>query len=233
MSTTRTRPRTIAAAIAATALLTIAGCSDAQEDPAGRASPTPTTSDVTTGAIPAPTTTGPEPEVSTFTEAPAPRGQEGVPRGLVDLGVDVEAVDGSDVDAVAYAFTAAVLTPDAAIDLSPADASRRASVLATEDYGQALAADRVARGGADWLALSEQEGYQSLLIEDTNAGAAGAFTPPAPAEVEAVRPYIVTTQPVDAPGLTPDTFSVVVFLSRTDADAPWRVFAFEQEVPRR
>lgn len=233
MSIIRTHPRTLVATIAATALLAVAGCSDSQETPAGQETPTPATSEAATGAIPAPTTNGPEPEVSTFTEAPAERGQEGVPRGLVDLGVDVETVDGSDVDAVAYAFTAAILTPDSTIDLSPADASRRAAVLATEDYGQALAADRVARGGADWLALSEQEGYQSLVIEDTNAGAAGAFTPPAPDEVEAVRPYIVTTQPVDAPGLEPDTFSVVVFLSRTDADAPWRVFAFEQEVPRR
>lgn len=230
MSTTRT----LAAAVAAAGLL-LAGCSDNPSEP-GTAPPAPSTPTATTGAIPAPITTsppGPAAEISTFTEAPAQRGQEGVPRGLVDLDVDLSAVDVADVDAVAYAFTAAVLTSDTAIDLSPADASRRAAVLATQDYGQALAADRVARGGADWVALSEHEGYQSLLVEDTNAGAAGAFTPPAPGEVEAVRPYIVTTTPIDAPGLEPDTFSVVVFLSRTDTDAPWRVFAFEQEVPRR
>lgn len=210
--------------LAATAL-TLTACSGDQ-DPRQPAAPSgDTTTSPTTGAIPAPATATPPPDVATWTPEPAPTGAQGQPRGLP---VVVEDVDGADVDAVAQAFALTMLTPDTDLDLTPVDPVRRAAALMTDEYAATMTKDRPGGGGAEWIALAKNRGYVEARLQDTAATDQGLITAPASSDLYAERPYIAVVTPQDA-DLLARTFGVVVYLTRTAPDQPWRVYEYYQE----
>lgn len=213
----------VVAALAAA--LTLSACSSAQEPGQPAADSASTTTPPAPGAIPAPATSTPLPDVATWTPEPAPTGAQGQPRGLP---VVVQDVDGSDVDAVAQAFALAMLTPDTDLDLTPVDTVRRAAPLMTDEYAATMTQDRPGGGGAEWITLSKNRGYIDARLQDTAATDQGLITAPADAELFAERPYIAVTTPQDA-DLPEQSLGVVVYLSRTAPDQPWRVYDYYQE----
>ncbi len=163
------------------------------------------------------------PDLATWSD-PAPTGQAGQPRGL---DIDADSVDDTDVDQVADAFARTKLTPDTLIDLTPTDADRRAARWMSEEYAATQTQPRNSTGGANWLALAQNEGYQSVELADTAAVADGLVTT-SPQDLNAERPYIATTTAHDAE-LPQQSFAIVVYLTRTDPDADWSVYDWYQE----
>lgn len=203
------------------AALLLAGCnSDSTSDPA----PGGQGSSTSTAAETAASTTGAPSDPDAFTPPVAPTGQAGQPRGL-DL--DADSVDVHDVDQVAQAFAATKLTPDTELDLTPADVDRRAARWMTPEYAEQLTRPRPSRGGADWLTLAEQQGYYSVRLEETAATEQGLITT-SPEDLAAERPYIAHLTPHDA-DLPKQSFAIVVYLTRSDTDAPWGVYDWYQE----
>lgn len=206
-------------------LLAVAACAPGQDDPQTQAPTTPTTpapADATAAATsPVPP---PAPDLSTWTPEAAPSGDAGSPRGL-DL--DAAQVDVHDHLQVAEAFAATMLTPDALIDRSPADVSRRAARWADDQYAEDLRADRPAGGGADWVALGEREGYLSLDLGTHPAVEAGLIDPDAD-QLSLEVPIVGTLTAHDA-DLPERDVTALVSLHRTHPDAPWRVHDWHQE----
>lgn len=221
------------AAAAALTVLLVAACSGDTPDPAG----TPTTADPRTTAPPpaptdwdgrvtgAPTTR----DLSTYTEAytppPVPTGQEGQPRGL-DL--HPESVDVLDVDQVAEAFALTMLTPDTALDVTPADVHRRAARWAAQEYAATLTQPRPSSGGAQWVALAQDGGYVEAELDEHPAVRDGLITAPAEQDLTAERPYLAVLTPRQA-GLPAEQTSVIVYLTRTGPGQPWQVWDYYQE----
>lgn len=198
-------------------LLAVAACSP-QDDPQTPTTPAPEPADATTTTLP------PAPDLSTWTPEPAPSGQAGSPRGL-DL--DPAQVDVHDPIEVAEAFAATMLTPDALIDRSPADVSRRAARWADDQYADALREDRPAGGGAEWVALAERQGYLSLAL-DTHPAVKAGLIDPDDDQLTVEVPILGTLSAHDAD--LPDLpVTALVSLHRTQPDAPWRVYDWHQE----
>lgn len=200
------------------AVLTIAAC-DAQEPTPPAVPPGGDAAIVTSTAAPPP-----PPDLSTWTPEPAPSGQTGTPRGL-DL--DPADVDETDPFQVANAFAMTMLTPDALIDRSPADVSRRAAAWADQPYAEALRADRPAGGGAQWVALGQRQGYLSVQLQ-THPAVEDGLVAPEPEQLTVDVPIlaIVTAHDADLPE---QHIAALVSLHRTSPDAPWRVYEWTQE----
>lgn len=199
--------------LALTASVVLTACNGESTNPSPNP-PTQTSQQQT--SEPAIGTAAPPMDVSTWTPEPAPTGQDGQPRGLE---LDPEQVERTDPVAVAEAFTRTILTSDAAIDLSPTDADRRAAQWATEDYANTLNEARPGSGGAQWLALEKEEGY--LAVELTEHPAVEAELIDLDGLVTEV-PLLATITAHDADLPTRET-SVLVTLIRTDTDQPWQV----------
>lgn len=202
--------------------LVIAGCSSGQQEQPTASS----TANSDPGGATA-TTAAPTQEDSQWSAQPAPQGQDGTPRGLQ---LDPETVDTDDAFEVAAAFTTTMLTADAAIDRSPADVSRRAARWADDTYAQVLSADRAGTGGANWVALGQNQGYLTAELTEHPATEAGLVTQ-APGDLATEIPILATVTAHDA-DLEPQNLAVLVSLHRTGPDAPWRVYDWTQEGSR-
>lgn len=212
----RTRATRAGAAGFAAALL-LSACSTGDQDPRGP--------DSETGASTVPRTdVAPQDAAAAFTPPAVPTGQPGRPRGL---DVDADTVDVNDVDQVAQAFAATKLTADTAIDIAPADVDRRAARWMSPEYADQQTQPRSSGGGAEWLSLSQNRGYYSVVLQQTAAAEQGLITT-APDALSAERPYIAQLTAHDA-SLPEQSFAVVVYLTRTDTDAPWTVYDWYQE----
>lgn len=225
----RTRSWHPSVATATLGVLLLTGCSGSDPEP-HQDQPSNTT------ATPAPVTpsdsaphTGADPsashDLSTWTAPVPPTGAEGQPRGL---SITEAEVDTSNVDQVAEAFALTLLTPDARLDVSPSDVTRRAAVWAEPTYAEALRTSRPSGGGADWLALLDSDGYWSAKLTKAPALENGSLDV-GPEDLTAERPYIATRTPHNIDQATEESFGVVVYLSRTSADQPWAVHEFYQE----
>lgn len=202
----------------------LAGCADDSAQPNGDPNSATQSANPTDSADSAPSTQQPGTvDLSTFSD-PAPTGIAGQPRGL-DL--DPASVDRSDADQVAEAFALTKLSPDTEIDITPADADRRAAEWMTDEYAESQTKPRDSTGGADWIALAANEGYQSAELADTAAMEDGLITT-GPQDLTTERPYIATTTAIDA-DLPEETFAVVVYLTRTQPGADWGVYDWYQE----
>lgn len=212
-------------------LLAVAACSSTDPpestpaQPSAGVSPTarhgPSTA--TTGAAPA----APAPDLATWTpQTPAP-GAAGQPRGL-DL--DLNQVDTGDALAVAEAFAVAMLTPDARLDRSPSDVTRRAAVLAGEPFASQLAEARASTGGQEWVALGEREGYLSVQLHTHPAVEAGLITD-GETDLVADVPILATVTAHDA-DLPDRDLALLVSVQRATPGAPWQVFDWHQEGAR-
>lgn len=218
-----------AATAAALTVLLAAACSGDTPDPAGNptttAAPGPTSSDWDGRVTGAPTTRDLSSYTEPYTPPAAPTGQEGQPRGL-DL--DPESVDVLDVDQVAEAFALTMLTPDTALDVTPADVHRRAARWAAQEYAATLTQPRPSSGGAEWIALAQDEGYVEAKLGEHPAVRDGLITAPAQDDLTAERPYLAALRPQHA-DLPEQQTSVIVYLTRTGPGEPWQVWDYYQE----
>lgn len=193
----------IAAGLALTGALVVAGCSDPEPPPV------PTTPPAST----APTAVPPN-----WTPENVPTGAPGTPAGGVP---DPATVDDADPDAVAVAALTAMFSMDTAIDLSPSDADRRAIPWLSEAFADGVRAGSPSGGGADWIALTEHQGY-TVVDQVFDVSEDGA---PTDSDQHVYRIYQVTYTPTGRDGWTgePVTYYYYLTLIRADTTQPWRL----------
>lgn len=202
----------------------LAGCAEDSAQPNGDPNPATQSANPTDSEDSAPSTRQPGTvDLSTFSD-PAPTGKAGQPRGLY---IDADTVDRTDADEVARVFALTKLSPDTQIDVTPADADRRAAEWMTDEYAESQTKPRDSTGGADWIALAANEGYQSAELADTAAMQDGLITT-GPEDLTAERPYIATISE-NGYDMPKETFAVVVYLTRTQPGADWGVYDWYQE----
>jgi hypothetical protein len=147
---------------------------------------------------------------------------EGVPTGHADAprGGSLRDVDEQDPDAVADAVAAAMYTYDTRLDLSPADATRRARSLLSARMAAAVASPMPGGGGAEWLDLAAHDGYTTVTVERVEE--AGA---PPDTMTEAYRQRRVRVTSHGADGWTRPARITHLFitLTRDSSTDPWRV----------
>lgn len=179
MTNNTTRRRALLAATSALLLLTATACGTGS--PSSETTPTttesspldydgPTTPPAPT-ATPFMTPTAPLPPATARpNEQPGTPGRSGMPRGLAPAAATP---DRGDPTAVAAAFSLMLTTYDARIDNQPADAGRRAAVLATPTLAAELRQPPPGGNpGISWTELADHDGYTRCTATDaTEAGA--------------------------------------------------------------
>jgi hypothetical protein len=129
-------------------------------------------------------------------------------------------VDETDPDPVADAVAAAMYTYDTRLDLSPADATRRARSLLSARMAAAVASPMPGGGGAEWLDLAAHDGYTTVTVERVEE--AGA---PPDTMTEAYRQRRVRVTAHGDDGWTQPARIIHLFITLTRASSsdPWRV----------
>jgi hypothetical protein len=220
-----TKPATLRAALPAAAatlaLLALTSCGT--NEPSAEATPTPTTASPLDfdGPTPSAPTSTPyisppsslPPATALPSEQPGTPGRAGTPRGLTP---DAAKPDRSDPTSVAAAFALLLTTYDVRIDNQPADAGRRAAVLATP----ALAAELRqpppgGNPGVTWTELADHDGYTRCTAADaTEAGA------PADSASQATRAIRVSCASVGT-NWNGDAQVQVIFVSLSRTNNQW------------
>ena len=99
-------------------------------------------------------------------ETPAPRGEEGTPRGAADL----PEIDTADPAQIAMRFMTLLHTWDARIDTRPADSAIRAADLATKPFAKELISRPTGAAGEEWNQLHANDAYTSADAQLDNLG---------------------------------------------------------------
>lgn len=171
------------------------------------------------------TTTSPSPTATqTGSRQAVPAGVGGTPRGT-DL--DPADVDTSDADAVTDAVLTLMYAHDTEIDLSPADAARRAAQLLTPEYAATVNQTIPGGGGADWINLAEANGYTTVELENVTE-----YDAPEDTDTDAYRERIVTvtshTPLTELPD--PAQYLTWITLTRPTPDDPWAVASVDIDI---
>lgn len=198
-----TRGTRVAAALAAVTLM-MASCSTGSDDQGP--DPQPVSGDVST-----------DPGGAQLINP----GPKGTPRGGIP-----DKVDNDDPESVAAAAAETNYTLDTKIDKTPADGIRRAKRWLTPDYAEAVSEPRPSTGGADWIALAEQDGYTTVTSIASDERRGGQRI----SDRERVLTRIVTITSHTAGGAVTDTTDrgVSITVTRATSKAPWRVSAITE-----
>lgn len=209
MSTHRAYLSRGAALAAAAAILAACGA-----DPAP-----PATS---TTQAPATSSTTPRPESSQSSSSgtsagrpTAPTGRKGTPRGGL---VDPKTVDETSASDVAQAYARTAWTIDTRIDKSHADAQRRAQPWLDAQLAKELTQPLPI--GTGWADLVKTKAWTTAKTEDVSPDGS------APTGLTATRVIQTTVTTKTASGKTigkPEAITVLLDLTRTSDDKPWRV----------
>ncbi|MEU0938971.1 hypothetical protein [Embleya sp. NPDC005971] len=144
-----------------------------------------------------------------------PRGREGVPGGGLP---DPAAVDGRDPEAVGRAALGAMYAWDTGLDVTLADAERRAVPWLTAGYGAAVASrSAVAAGGAAWSSWAGHRAYGrvslELLRDERPSDSSGTV----------YRQWSVTVVPTGRDGWTGAPVTAVAYVEVVRVGEVWRV----------
>ena len=125
-------------------------------------------------------------------------------------------------DDVVDAAAALYWSADSTTDLTPRDATRRATQWLTPTLAATLAEDLPGNPGHEWLELAEHSGKYVVTIEDATASMPDL---PTDTPTTASRGRIATLTPVGADGWTGTVRTLVAQfdLTRADETSPWLI----------
>jgi hypothetical protein len=231
MTTNTIRHRTAAATLAAVLLTTTTACGHG--DPNSEATPQPTTSssiplDYNDAVTPTPpaetpyiTPSNPLPPATALpADTTGTPGRSGTPRGLSPAAI---APDRSNPTAVAAAFALTITTYDTRLDNQPADAGRRASILAVPALAAELRQPPPGGNSGDtWNALKSHNGYTQCTATDaTEAGA------PTDTATQASRAIQTSCRSTGNNNWSSDNPTQVIFLTLTKANNRWSIATYD------